>query len=77
MPREVWPEVNVLLVGLGQEVQAERAKLLRKCVRSSDPLRALRLAETLGVKVEAGLKAAEIDPPDDYVPGEGLPMAID
>ena len=27
MPRDVWPHVNLLLVGLGQEVQTERPKL--------------------------------------------------
>ena len=75
MPRDVWPEVNVLLVGLGQEVQTERGKLLRKCVGCSDPLRALRLAETLGVKVAAGLKAAGVEGsqlPAGYVPGATL-----
>ena len=79
MPEEVWPEVNVLLVGLGQEVQTERAKLLKKCVDSSDPLQALRLAETLGVKVEKGLKAAGIEAPEGYVAGEALEgsMAVD
>ena len=72
MPREVWPHINLLLVGLGQEVQTEKAKLLKKCVDSSDPLGALRLAETLGVKVEPGLKTAGLVAPDGYVPGEGL-----
>lgn len=76
MPREVWPEVNVLLVGLGQEVQTERAKLLGKALASSDPLRALRLCETLGVPTEKGLKAAKLTPPEGYVPGEGLLPAI-
>ena len=52
MPAEVWPDVNLLLVGLGQEVQTEKAKLLRKCLACSDPPRALRLAATLGVDVE-------------------------
>ena len=72
MPREVWSEVNVLLVGLGQEVQTERSKLLSKAISSSDPLRALRLCETLGVPVEKGLKAADLTPPAGYVAGEGL-----
>jgi endonuclease-3 len=72
MPREVWPEVNLLLVGLGQEVQTERPKLLSKALASSDPLRALRLCETLGVPVERVLKATKLTPPDGYVPGEGL-----
>ncbi len=56
MPREVWPDVNLLLVGLGQEVQTEKAKLLGKCLRSSAPDDALRLASTLGVSVGKELK---------------------
>lgn len=52
MPAEVWPEVNVILVGLGQEVQTEKAKLLRKALACSDPPRALELIATLGVDVE-------------------------
>ena len=75
MPRDVWPDVNVLLVGLGQEVQMEKGKLLGKAVACSDPLSALRLLETLGVPTEKGLKAAKLAPPDGYVPGEGLPPA--
>ena len=69
MPRDIWPEVNLLLVGLGQEVQTERAKLLKKCLACSDPLRALRLAETLGVPVEKALKAADLEPPEGFVAG--------
>jgi endonuclease-3 len=46
-----WPHVNLLLVGLGQEIQTERQKLLRKCLRCSDPRGALQLVTTLGLDV--------------------------
>lgn len=55
MPRDVWPEVNVLLVGFGQEIQADRQKLLGKCLAASDPEYALDLVRTCGLKVEAEL----------------------
>ena len=58
MPRDVWPEVNLVLVGLGQEVQTEKAKLLRKCAVSSEPERAFRLMATLGVDVPKEAKKA-------------------
>jgi len=51
MPFEVWGEVNLLLVGLGQEVQTEKPKLLRKALACSDPPAALRLLEVCGVDV--------------------------
>ncbi len=52
MPTDIWADVNLLLVGLGQEVQTEKAKLLSKCLACSDPPAALRLLDTLGVNVE-------------------------
>jgi endonuclease III len=52
MPSHIWPDVNLLLVGLGQEVQTEKAKLIGKCLQCSDPSAALRLLDTLGVNVE-------------------------
>lgn len=55
MPVEIWPDVNLLLVGLGQEVQTEKPKLLRKALGCSDPARALRLLATLGVAVDKEL----------------------
>jgi endonuclease-3 len=63
MPRSVWPDVNILLVGLGQEVQTEKAKLLGKCARCSDPQRAFRLVATLGVDVPKHAKLASIELP--------------
>ena len=73
MPREVWPYVNVLLVGLGQEVQTEKAKLLTKCASSSDPPRAMRLAATLGVDVAKQAKMASIELEDGWLD----PLAVD
>ena len=51
MPRDVWGDVNLLLVGLGQEVQTEKEKLLRKALACSDPPAALRLLDVCGVDV--------------------------
>jgi hypothetical protein len=36
VPQELWTDFNLLLVGLGQEVQTERPKLLGKVQRCSD-----------------------------------------
>jgi endonuclease-3 len=58
MPRDVWPDINLVMVGLGQEVQTEKAKLLRKCVASSDPHSALKLMAALGLDVEREMKKA-------------------
>ncbi|KAG8469081.1 hypothetical protein KFE25_007599 [Diacronema lutheri] len=60
MPQDQWPCVNVVLVGLGQEVQTEKAKLLRKCLACSDPPRALELLATLGVNVERERAKAQL-----------------
>ena len=68
---DVWPHVNLLLVGLGQEIQTERPKLLGKCLRCSDAPRALRLVSALGLPVEKGLRAAKLELPS-YVVEEGL-----
>jgi len=72
MPRSVWPHVNLLLVGLGQEVQTEREKLLRKCLACSDPARALRLISTCGVNVGKELAKAGIADAPHCVADEGL-----
>ena len=54
---------ELVLVGLGQEVQTEKAKLLRKCLACSDPPRALRLAATLGVDVEKEARKEDLQLP--------------
>ncbi len=103
MPREVWGDVNLRRVGLGQEVQTlkglqaycaharflrsllladscpsllinawqvqtEKPKLLAKCLASSDPPRALRLAVDLGVDVRKEVGKAKLPVP------EGVPL---
>ena len=58
MPREVWGDVNLLIVGLGQEIQTEKPKLLRKALTCSDPAAARALLARCGMdvdKVERGL----------------------
>eukprot|EP00941_MAST-03F_sp_MAST-3F-sp1_P002285 g2285.t1 len=32
LPKQLWAEINVLMVGIGQEIHTEKAKLLRKCI---------------------------------------------
>eukprot|EP00635_Sarcinochrysidales_sp_CCMP3193_P001575 CAMPEP_0118902714 /NCGR_PEP_ID=MMETSP1166-20130328/7880_1 /TAXON_ID=1104430 /ORGANISM="Chrysoreinhardia sp, Strain CCMP3193" /LENGTH=302 /DNA_ID=CAMNT_0006841927 /DNA_START=50 /DNA_END=958 /DNA_ORIENTATION=- len=49
MPRDIWPDVNLVLVGFGQELQTEKKKLLEKCLNSSDPGAALALVTKLGL----------------------------
>ena len=63
-------DVNLLLVGLGQEVQTEKPKLLQKCLACSDPPRALRLASTLGVGVGKELKKSGVELPQVVVEEE-------
>ena len=41
MPADIWAEVNLVLVGLGQEVQTEKSKLLRKCLACSTSVRGI------------------------------------
>lgn len=52
LPRSYWHDVNLLWVGLGQEVQQEKEKILRKALQSSRPKFALRLLRRLGMKLK-------------------------
>jgi len=47
LPRECWPTMNLTWVGLGQEIQTESGKLIRKALNCSDPKAALRLLKRL------------------------------
>jgi endonuclease III len=49
LPREYWAQVNLLWVGLGQEIQQEKAKILRKALDCSRPVDALRLLKRCGL----------------------------
>lgn len=52
LPKEKWKEINVLWVGLGQEVQQQKEKALRKALTCSRPKDALILYRKLGMDVE-------------------------
>lgn len=49
LPFEEWPTLNLLLVGVGQQTQTEKTKILQRCLSVSDPIAALRLMVTLGL----------------------------
>lgn len=59
MPRDIWGDVNLLLVGFGQEIQTEKPKLLRKCLACSDPQAALALVGVCGVDVDREMAKLE------------------
>lgn len=52
LPKELWPTVNVLWVGFGQEVQQFKPKIIRKSLDCSRPADALRLIRRLGVDLK-------------------------
>ncbi|KNC76473.1 hypothetical protein SARC_11025, partial [Sphaeroforma arctica JP610] len=55
IPYEMWGDVNIVLVGLGQEIQTEKEKLLKKCLACSDPDLAFTLLTRLDMDVKRGL----------------------
>lgn len=54
LPRQHWPHINVLLVGLGQAQQQESHKLIDRCLASRQPIAALKLARRIGLALRAG-----------------------
>ncbi|KAL7575861.1 hypothetical protein ACA910_003177 [Epithemia clementina (nom. ined.)] len=52
LPLEKWKTVNLLWVGFGQEVQQEKAKILKKALHCSRPASALRLLKRCGVDLK-------------------------
>ena len=64
MPRAIWGDVNWLLVGLGQEVQTEKPKLLRKALAADDPAFAVGLVAALGVDVARVAAKEGLDLPE-------------
>jgi endonuclease III len=52
LPDEYWGSVNVLWVGLGQEVQQFKPKIIEKALKCSRPADALRLLKRLGVDIK-------------------------
>jgi len=51
MPQENWNKMNVLWVGLGQESQQCKERILRKALACSQPFDALKLLERVGVNL--------------------------
>ena len=57
LPRELWGDINLLLVGIGREVHQEKYKIIQKChTLYKDDLpklkKSLNLLKTLGVDVK-------------------------
>jgi endonuclease-3 len=61
VPRNDWGDVNWLLVGLGQEVQTEKPKLLRKALDSSDPAYAVAFLGRIGMDCAKVAKAEGLE----------------
>jgi endonuclease-3 len=51
LPRDCWQGMNLVWVGLGQEIREEKGKLVEKAVVCSDPTFALKMLRTFGVDV--------------------------
>ena len=49
LPRDKWPMANVLWVGIGQETQQQKEKIIKKAIACSRPADALGLIRKLGV----------------------------
>ena len=52
LPIEKWKTVNLLWVGFGQEVQQEKAKILKKALGSTRPAAALKLLKRCGLDLK-------------------------
>lgn len=76
LPKALWSEINLLFVGMGQELQVDKELVLYKCLASSRPSDALTLVQRLGMDVAkevgklSGLSVNELPPYDlePYVP---------
>lgn len=79
LPRSEWHNVNSLFVGLGQGIQqpAERHKLLRRCVDSSQAAEALRLVYRLGCDVSGAADKASAETPLIYAVRQGNVEAVE
>ena len=64
LPRSEWPGMNYVWVGLGQEIQTQKEKLLRKVLACSDPTRGLKLLKTFGINVKKVAAQADIELPN-------------
>ena len=55
LPKKEWGNINLLLVGVGQEVQQEQQKLVKKCLQlkpKKKERKALKIIKKLGVDVK-------------------------
>lgn len=62
LPKEEWGNINLLLVGVGQEVQQERQKLLKKCLQlkpKTKQEKAIKIIKKLGVNVKKEMEILE------------------
>ena len=55
-PERKWGEINTLWVGLGQEVQQQKEKVLLKAIKSSRPKDAIKLLKRLGMNCKSVAK---------------------
>lgn len=53
LPYREWSDVNVVMVGLGQQMNSARPVLLQRCLHSSDPVAALRLMQRLDLDLNS------------------------
>lgn len=47
-----WQDVNLLVVGIGQQAQQTPGVFIRKCLRCKDPVAALKFASRIGVNLD-------------------------
>eukprot|EP00927_Polykrikos_kofoidii_P056818 TRINITY_DN50903_c0_g1_i1.p1 TRINITY_DN50903_c0_g1~~TRINITY_DN50903_c0_g1_i1.p1 ORF type:complete len:300 (-),score=73.04 TRINITY_DN50903_c0_g1_i1:66-965(-) len=67
LPAEEWADINVLLVGLGQQQQQQQGRLIEHCLNCPSPAAALQLVVRIGLSVRPGKfealdNAAKMDP---------------
>eukprot|EP01134_Creolimax_fragrantissima_P008164 CFRG8164T1 len=60
IPFDLWEHVNIVLVGLGQEIQTEKPKLLRKCLHCSNPEAAFALLAKLELRKVRWIRPEQI-----------------
>jgi len=60
LPLEHWHEINLIWVGMGQELQTEKIKLLNKALDCTQPRAALLLLRRLGMDIKQIAEKAEL-----------------
>jgi endonuclease-3 len=51
LPRDQWPHINILLVGLGQQQQQQQQVLVERCLACSSAVACLKLLARVGLKI--------------------------